>query len=118
MDHVCLAFPVLEGKADAARAFMRELDGGRRDEYDRSEQRLGITKEVWFLADTAAGQMLVGYIEADDFAAAAPQFFGSQDQFDLWFKARFADATGVDLSHPPELRFPELLSTYEAAVPA
>ena len=116
MDHVCLAFPVLEGKADAARAFMRELDGGRRDEYDRSEQRLGISKEVWFLAEAPGGRMLVGYIEADDFAAAGPQFFGSQDPFDLWFKERFAEVTGVDLNHPPELQFPELLSVYEAAV--
>jgi hypothetical protein len=118
MDQICLAFPVQEGTAEAARAFMRDLDDARRDEYDRSERRLGISKEVWFLAPTPAGELLVGYIEAEDFATAAPQFFASQDPFDLWFKQQMLEVTGIDLNDPPELRFPELLSIYQAPVPA
>ncbi len=30
------------------------------------------------------------------------------------FKDRLANATGVDLNNPPEIKLPELLSTYEA----
>jgi Family of unknown function (DUF6176) len=113
MDHVCLVAPVLEGKAEAARAFMHDLDGARRDDYDRSEQRIGITKEVWFLAPTPGSELLVGYMESGDFNTALTQFVSSRDEFDLWFKERFADVTGLDLNDPPEMQLPELLSAYE-----
>jgi hypothetical protein len=32
----------------------------------------------------------------------------------VWFKRRLAEATGVDLNHPPEMTLPELLSSYSA----
>lgn len=118
MDQICLVAPVQEGKADAARAFMHDLDGSRRDEYDRSEQRIGITTEVWFLAQAAGGDQLVGYMESPDFNSAFTQFVGSRDEFDLWFKERFADVTGIDLNDPPEMQLPELLSAYEAGAPS
>jgi hypothetical protein len=37
-----------------------------------------------------------------------------QDDFDLWFKRRLADSTGIDLNTPPEMSLPELLSSYSA----
>jgi hypothetical protein len=117
MDHVCLVAPVREGKAGAARAFMRDLDGARRDDYDRSEQRIGITKEVWFLAPTPSGELLVGYMESGDFNSALTEFVGSRDEFDLWFKEQFADVTGLDLNDPPEMQLPEMLSAYERGAP-
>lgn len=119
MQHVCVAFPVLAGKSDAARAFMNQLDAGRRDEYDRSERRIGITKEAWYLAPLAAGAHLIGYMEASDFQAAFGQFAASQDPFDRWFKQQFLDVTGFDFEHPPaEMAFPELLSLYQPATAA
>ena len=45
------------------------------------------------------------------------RFSGSQDDFDLWFKRRLADSTGVDLNDPPEMTLPELLSSYSAEIP-
>jgi hypothetical protein len=112
MEEVCLVAPLLNGKTEAARAFMGELDGARRDEYDASERRIGISKEVWFLAPTAAGELLVGYMESGDFESAFAAFVRSRDDFDVWFKQRFADVTGIDLNDPPELQLPEVLSSY------
>jgi len=43
-------------------------------------------------------------------------FSQSRDEFDLWFKRRLADSTGVDLNDPPPMELPELLSSYEAAI--
>ena len=40
------------GKTDDARDFMRELEDKRKPGYDRSERRIGVTKEVWYLART------------------------------------------------------------------
>jgi hypothetical protein len=115
MDQICLVVPIEPGKSDVARDFMRELES-RKDEYDRSERRIGITKEAWFLASGPSGDQLVGYMESGNFQSALEQFVASQDSFDLWFKQRFADATGVDLNNPPEMSLPELLSSYEAGV--
>jgi len=118
MEQICLVIPIVEGKSDDARDFMRELEQSRKSEYEQSEQRIGITKEAWFLAGGTTGDLLVAYIETDDFANALGLFSRSQDDFDLWFKRRLADSTGLDLNTPPEMSLPELLSSYSAGVPA
>ena len=117
MEQICLVIPILAGKSDDSRDFMRELEESRKSEYDQSEQRIGITKEVWFLAPGPDGDLLVAYMETDDFANALNLFSSSQDEFDLWFRRRLADSTGIDLNTPPELSLPELLSSYRAGVP-
>lgn len=53
-------------------------------------------------------------MESQNFGEALTRFSQSQDEFDLWFKRRLADSTGVDLNNPPEMTLPELLSSYEA----
>ena len=114
MDHVCLVMPILPGKTDDARAFMRELDGPRKLEFDQSERRIKIGKELWYLATLPSGDQLIGYMEAENFGQAVGQFSASQDAFDLWFKKRMADVTGVDLNNiPPGFAPPELLSHYD-----
>ena len=70
MDPVCLVMPILPGKTADARAFLRELDGPRKAEFDRSERRIGIAKELWYLATLPAGDQLVGYMEANNFGQA------------------------------------------------
>ena len=117
MDHTCLVVPLKPGKEQALRDFYRDVDA-RHDEYDRSEQRLGITKEVAWSAPMDGGRAAVIYIESDDFNAAFSKFVQSQDEFDLWFKERVLDLSGLDLNNPPELELPELLSVYEARVAA
>jgi hypothetical protein len=114
VEQICLVIPVLPGRADDARDFMRELEESRKADYARSEERIGITKEVWFLAPMDGGHSLVAYMETADFAHALGLFSQSRDDFDMWFKRRLADATGVDLNVPPEMSLPELLSSYSA----
>ena len=116
MDQICLVVPVQAGRSDDAREFMDELEQSRMADYAASEERIGITKEVWFLAGTPGGDTLVAYIESDDFGEALTRFSGSQNDFDLWFKQRLADSTGVDLNNPPEMTLPELLSSYSSEI--
>ena len=116
MDHVCLVMPILPGKTHDAREFMRELDGPRRSEYDRSERRVGMAKELWYLATVPGGDQLIGYMEAENFGRAVTQFSASQESFDLWFKKRMADVTGVDFNHvPADFATPVLLSHYDVS---
>ena len=114
MDQICLVVPVLPGKTADARDFMHELEGNRKPSYQHSERRIGIVKEVWYLACTPAGDQLVAYMESPDFPTALSTFSRSRDEFDLWFKQRLADATGLDLNTPPASPLPELLSSYAA----
>src|SRR5215470_12049785 len=114
MDQICLVVPVLPGRTADAKDFMRELEGDRNTNYQRSERRIGIVKEAWYLAHTPAGDQLVAYMESPDFAKALSLFSQSRDEFDLWFKRRLADATGLDLNTPPTGPLPELLSSYAA----
>jgi hypothetical protein len=114
MDRVCLALPVVPGKTDDARAFLKQLDGSRRDDFDKSERRIGITKELWYLAKLPSGDHLIGYMESPDFNRALPSFVGSRDPFDLWFKEQMRGVTGLDLNNPPaDMQPAELISYYE-----
>src|SRR5688572_15873085 len=115
VDHICALFPLLPGKTEDARAFQRELDTERKAEYDRSERRIGITKEVWYIASVPGGDQLVAYMESGDFNRALQLFVESRDEFDQWFKRRLAEVTGLDMNNlPPDMRLPELVSRYEA----
>ncbi len=114
MDQICLVVPITPGKTEDAKDFMRDLEENRKGDYDQSERRIGITKEVWYLAHTPGGDQLVAYMETPDFGRALSLFSASQDEFDLWFKRRLADATGLDLNTPPSGPLPELLSSYSA----
>jgi hypothetical protein len=113
VDYTCLVVPVLAGKEDDVRAFYEEVEA-RKEEFDRSEQRLGITKEVSWLAPVEGGNATVIYIESGDFEQAFSQFVQSQEEFDLWFKRRVLDVSGLDLNNPPEMALPELLSVYSS----
>ena len=54
-------------------------------------------------------------MESEDFPKSLGQFAKSQDEFDLWFKHRLNEVTGVDLNNPPpDMKLPELVSSYEA----
>ena len=114
MQQICLVLSVLAGGGEDARDFMRELEESRKQEYAQSEERIGITKEAWYLAPLPAGEILVAYMEIDDFGTALGLFSQSHDDFDMWFKRRLADVTGIDLNDPPEITLPELLSSYSA----
>jgi hypothetical protein len=113
MDQTLFALPIRPGQADAARAFLGELEGGRRAQYAASERRLGLTKEVWAIQATPQGHQFVVYFAGRDIGAAFGQFAASRDAFDEWFKERVRATTGVDLDTPPPGPLSEVLSDYQ-----
>ena len=93
---------------------MRDVEGPRKGQFDLSERRIGISKELWYLAKLPHGDQLIGYMESENFGNAVAQFSASRDPFDLWFKQQLADVTGVDLNNiPADFAPPELLSHYD-----
>jgi hypothetical protein len=86
VDYTCLVVPVLPGKEDDVRTFYAEV-GARKDGYHGSEQRLGITKEIAWLAAVEGGSASVIYIESDNFEQAFSAFVQSQEEFDFVVQA-------------------------------
>jgi hypothetical protein len=102
------AFPVLPGKEDDARTLAQEtLD--RREEYEPSQRRLGVTKEEWSLQQTPMGSMVVVRFEAPDVAKAFEGGAQSEEAFDVWFRQRVKEVSGVDLSEPMPGPLPEII---------
>ena len=101
--------------SDDALAMARRLGDPVVLTYDRSERRIGIPKEVWFIASLPTGDQFVVYIESPDINRALKLFVESRDEFDEWFKRRLAEVTGFDMNNlPPDMQLPELVSRYEA----
>ena len=112
MDQIGFALPVMPGQTGAARDFFQELEGTRKQAYAASEQRIGVTREFWYLQQTPQGDLLVAYIESPDAASALQRFAQSHDDFDQWFKRELAAVTGVDLNNPPPWPLSEQVSNY------
>lgn len=112
MDRMCLSVPVRSGRREELVEFMREVGGPRHEELASTEQRIGITREVFFLAHGDGHDQLVLYLEGESIGDSLGGFIASREPFDLWFKERFATCTGVDLNDPPPLEPAELLAAY------
>jgi hypothetical protein len=114
MERMCLTIPIRAGRRDELVEFMREVDGPRRSELADTERRIGITREVFFLADGGDHDQIVMYLEGESIGDSLGSFIASREPFDVWFKERFAACTGVDLNDPPPLEPAELLAAYAA----
>ncbi len=107
------AFPVLPGKEDETRKFAQETLG-RREELDASQRRLSITKEEWALQQTPMGSMVIVRFECPDVEAAFAGLAQSDDAFDVWFRERVLEITGVDLAAPSDDPLPEVILTWQS----
>jgi hypothetical protein len=104
----------LRDRGNRSRCGGRSFDSVDPRRVHRSERRIGITKELWYLAKLPSGDHLIGYMESADFSRALPSFVGSRDPFDMWFKEQMLGVTGLDLNNPPaDMQPPELISHYE-----
>ena len=91
------AVPILEGKTEAWKAACVEMAGPRKEEYIKSRQALGITKEVACLQQTPHGDYVVVHIEGNDVSGIMQGMMEATDRFSVWFKeAVFKDVHGID----------------------
>jgi hypothetical protein len=110
MDQTLFTLPILPGKTEAARAFLQELEGPRKQELSACGQSVGINKEIWAIQQTPQGDMLVAYMAGENIAQAFAQVAASQTAFDRWFKQQVQETTGADLNTPPAGPISEILT--------
>ena len=107
------AFPVLPGKDDDARKFAQETMG-RGEEFSASQKRGGVTKEEWAFQQSPMGSLMLVHFEANDIEKAFGVLAESSDGFDVWFRGRVQELTGVDLAAEPEGPPPEIVLDWRA----
>jgi hypothetical protein len=109
MSGIVLTFPILTGKVEAWRRFCQELSGSRRQPYEASRQRLGITRERLVLVDTVFGATSVTTLEAPDVDQALGQIIASGLPFDVWYRERLQEMHGINLAGYEQFTQPERL---------
>lgn len=87
--------PILPGKLDEWKALMAEIQGPRQEEYRRSRERMGVTREVLSLMQTPQGDFIAVFHEADNVAKAFQSVATSDDPFDEWFRAKIMEVHGI-----------------------
>jgi len=97
MPGIILTFPIVAGKVEAWRRFCQELSNSRRQMYETSRQRLGITYERLALVETDFGSVAVTTLEASDVDRALGQIIASKLPFDCWYREQMGELYGIDL---------------------
>jgi hypothetical protein len=113
VEQTLFALPILPDKTEAARAFLQEMEGPRKQELAACSQGAGLTKEVWAIQQTPQGDMFVAYMAGDNIARAFEQVAASESEFDRWFKQQMQETTGADLNTPPPGPISEILTEVE-----
>lgn len=113
MTSLAMALPVKPGKTGQLRALTNELLGARRQEFEASERRIGVTRECQYLQPSPMGDLLLIWAEGADVMASFASFVQSFEPVDAWWKEQLLDITGIDLNQPPEA-VPEVLLEWSA----
>ena len=98
MPGIILTFPIVAGKVEAWQRFCQELSGSRRQPYEASRRRLGITRERLALVETTFGSAAVTTLEAPDVDRALGQIIASKLPFDRWYREQVRDLHGINLA--------------------
>jgi hypothetical protein len=114
MAMLTFALPVPADRIDALRAFVAELLGPRRAEFDASWRAKGIVAERAWLQTTPTGALVLVSIEAGDLLRAMHAIATSDAPFDRWYRQRVREVYGVDLADESSRPQIELLAEWTA----
>jgi hypothetical protein len=104
MTAVAMAMPVLLGKEQTWRDYVRQLTTSQEvhDRYEASRRAVGMTRETVWSQQTPDGRLLaVVVMEADDVNAVMSNLATSQDPFTAQFRDFLRDVHGVDIATDP-----------------
>jgi len=100
--------PIREGKLDAWKQWVTELNGTRKEELADFNRRYGLTRHAAWLMESPAGPAVVALHQAPGADSFMPSLGPSQEKFDLSFKEKVKEIHGLDVTQPPPGPPPEL----------
>lgn len=83
---LALAYPILSGKTPRWRRTLAELKGARRSEFEASQLRVGIVRDLFWIQSTPQADLGVRYVEAAEPMVALQGLQRSNHPFDAWLR--------------------------------
>ncbi|MFL5796439.1 MAG: hypothetical protein ACJ77A_00715 [Actinomycetota bacterium] len=102
-----VVLPIVPGKTEAHRRIAEAVNGPRKAAFDAFHDRARVTED-WWIQETPAGDVVLGYLESDDLPRAMDYLAGSEGEIETWFKQALMETEGIDWAAPPP-PLPELL---------
>jgi hypothetical protein len=109
MKPIAMAFPVLPGKTEKAREFVKSLNTEHAKDFAALEKKLKTTKEALFLQSSPQGDLIIDYYECANPRKSIETMAKSKDKFAVWMKGEIKDFTGFDVSAMGKEPLPEQL---------
>jgi hypothetical protein len=93
----CLTWfaPILPGQLEAYKEFAAEAFASRRQEYDQSRRRMGISREVVSHMPTPQGDFACVFQEGEDIGNAFRLLASSDHPYDEWFRGKLTEIHGI-----------------------
>jgi len=107
MEPIAIAFPVLPGKSEKARQFIKSLKTEHARDFAALEKKLETTKEAVFLQSTPNGDLLIDYYECAHPQKSAEAMAALKDKFAVWMRGEISDITGIDIEAMAKEPMPE-----------
>ncbi len=107
-----ISVPVPDGKLDEWKAFLAELEGERRAEWDDHQRRLNVIREHIWHQRLAGVDVIILCIEGAAFDEVAEVLDHSSHPFDRWFHDRLEAIFGFVTEYPPGTTEPELIAVW------
>jgi hypothetical protein len=90
------AVPILPGKTDAAREFVKTVLGPKSEEWADLQSRQQVTAEYYFLQSSPDGDMMIVYGEGN-WRAPDEVLHPDSNEFDSWFLDQIQEINGFDI---------------------
>jgi DNA polymerase III epsilon subunit-like protein len=87
--------PILPGKLDEWKSLIQEMNGPRMEEYRKSRERMGLTREVVSHMETPQGDFVALFQEGEDVSKAFQALAASNEPYDEWFKEKISEIHGI-----------------------
>jgi hypothetical protein len=109
MAAIAFISPILPGKEQVDKEYMREAIGPRSRKYAEWRRSQGITREAVWHQQTPQGTVAIVYLEADNPQQALQSMGSSSEPIAQWFRQCILEVHGLDLTQPPPGPPPELV---------
>ena len=109
-----IAAPLIPNKVDAWKAWIRECQGPRWEEFEHLNERMEVTLQRVWLTQGEKGPQCIVVFDGPGAESFLRKLAKSREPFDKWFRERIAEYHGVDFSKIESMPASELYVDYHA----
>ena len=100
--------PILDGKVEVWKDWIRELNGSASTELKDFNGRYGLTRHAAWLTETPSGPAVIALHQGPGSNQFMPKLAAADREFDIWFRDKIKEIHGLDVTQPPPGPMPEL----------